>query len=89
MLLLRPKHGLLDPLPVDAAEFFTPAQIERAEGYRSPQLALYVSALALEAGAVAVAEPLGVADEVAEVILARYAVGAVDLVPMDALFADV
>ncbi|GAA2090568.1 sirohydrochlorin chelatase [Aeromicrobium tamlense] len=45
--------------------------------------------LALEAGAVAVAEPLGVADEVAEVILARYAVGAVDLVPMDALFADV
>lgn len=48
-----------------------------------------VRELAYEAGAVAVAEPLGAADEVAEVILARYAVGAVDLVPMDALFADV
>lgn len=46
-----------------------------------------VKELALEAGAVAVAEPLGVADEVADVILARYAVGAVELVPLDALFA--
>jgi len=48
-----------------------------------------VKELALEAGAVAVAEPLGWADEVAEVVLARYAVGAVDLVPIDAMFADV
>lgn len=47
-----------------------------------------VRELALEAGAVAVAEPMGAADEVAEVILARYAVGAVDLVPLEALFAD-
>ena len=39
------------------------------------------------AGAVAVAEPLGVCDEVAETILARYAVGAVDLVPLEAMFA--
>lgn len=46
-----------------------------------------VKELSLEAGAVAVAEPLGVADEVADVILARYAVGAVELVPLDALFA--
>ena len=36
--------------------------------------------LALEAGAVAVAEPLGVHEEVARTILARYAVGAVELV---------
>ena len=43
--------------------------------------------LAYEAGAVAVAEPLGVDVEVARVILARYAVGAVDLVPLEALFA--
>jgi len=48
-----------------------------------------VAELAIEAGAVAVAEPLGAADEVAEVILARYAVGAVGLVSMDGLFADV
>ncbi|WP_370208231.1 sirohydrochlorin chelatase [Aeromicrobium sp.] len=46
-----------------------------------------VKELAYEAGAVAVAEPLGVSDEVAEVILARYAVGAVELVSLDALFA--
>src|SRR5689334_11310078 len=38
--------------------------------------------LALEAGAVAVADPLGVHDAVARTILARYAVGAVELVPV-------
>jgi sirohydrochlorin ferrochelatase len=46
-----------------------------------------VAELAYEAGAVAVAEPLGVDVEVARVVLARYAVGAVDLVPLEALFA--
>jgi sirohydrochlorin ferrochelatase len=38
--------------------------------------------LAVEAGAVAVSEPLGAHPEVARVILARYAVGAVELVPV-------
>jgi sirohydrochlorin ferrochelatase len=38
--------------------------------------------LALEAGAVAVSEPLGCAPELARTILARYAVGAVELVPV-------
>ncbi|CAN5245217.1 MAG: sirohydrochlorin chelatase [Nocardioides sp.] len=38
--------------------------------------------LALEAGAVAVSEPLGSHPELAHVILARYAVGAVELVPV-------
>lgn len=38
--------------------------------------------LAYEAGAVAVAEPLGADPEVARTILARYAVGAVELVPV-------
>lgn len=38
--------------------------------------------LALEAGAVAVAEPLGVDPEVARVVIARYLVGAVELVPV-------
>lgn len=46
-----------------------------------------VAELAIEAGAVAVAEPLGVDVEVARVILARFAVGAVNLVPLEALFA--
>lgn len=51
------------------------------------QLTDRVSELALEAGAVAVAEPLGADLEVARIILARYAVGAVDLVPLEAMFA--
>lgn len=69
----------------------------RAEGRRNVavgslflapgQLPDRVKELALEAGAVAVAEPLGVDSEVARVILARYAVGAVDLVPLEAMFA--
>jgi hypothetical protein len=37
----------------------------------------------------AFAEPLGADREIAEIILARYAVGAVDLVDLDALFAEV
>ncbi len=40
--------------------------------------------LALEAGAVAVSEPLGADEEVARAVLERYAVGAVDLVPLPA-----
>lgn len=40
------------------------------------------SELALEAGAIAVSEPLGAHPEVARTILARYAVGAVELVPV-------
>lgn len=40
--------------------------------------------LALEAGAVAVSEPLGVDDEIARTMLSRYAVGAVQLVPLPA-----
>jgi sirohydrochlorin ferrochelatase len=38
--------------------------------------------LALEAGAVAVSAPLGADPEVARIVLARYAVGAVELVPV-------
>lgn len=38
--------------------------------------------LAWEAGAIAVAEPLGAHPEVARTVLARYAVGAVELVPV-------
>ncbi len=38
--------------------------------------------LALEAGAVAVSGPLGPDPEIARTVLARYAVGAVELVPV-------
>lgn len=51
VLLLRPRHGLVAPLPVEAGDYFTPAQLERATDYREPQLALYAASLALEAGA--------------------------------------
>lgn len=40
--------------------------------------------LALEAGAVVVSDPLGANEEVARAVLERYAVGAVDLVPLPA-----
>lgn len=43
-----------------------------------------VAELALEAGAVAVAEPLGADVQLARTVLARYAVGAVELVPIPA-----
>lgn len=46
------------------------------------QLTDRAAELALEAGAVAVSEPLGAHPEVARTILARYAVGAVELVPV-------
>ncbi|MBE7325630.1 sirohydrochlorin chelatase [Nocardioides sp. Y6] len=46
------------------------------------QLTDRATELALEAGAVAVSEPLGAHPEVARTILARYAVGAVELVPV-------
>jgi len=64
----------------------------RAEGRRHIAVASFflapgflpdrVAELALEAGAVTVSEPLGAHPEVARVVLARYAVGAVELVPV-------
>lgn len=64
----------------------------RAEGKRHIAVASFFLApgllpdrageLALEAGAVAVSEPLGAHPSVARAILARYAVGAVELVPV-------
>ncbi len=64
----------------------------RAEGRRHIAVASFFLApgllpdraaeLALEAGAIAVSEPLGAHPEVARAVLARYAVGAVELVPV-------
>ena len=50
VLLLRPRAGLLEPLPVEAAELFSAAQLERAESYRAPQAGLFAVALVLQAG---------------------------------------
>lgn len=42
----------------------------------------HVTELALEAGAVAVSEPIGVDAEIAHLVLSRYAVGSLELVPV-------
>jgi STE24 endopeptidase len=40
-MLLRPRTGLVDPAPVKAASYFSPAEIDRARSFRRPQLALF------------------------------------------------
>lgn len=52
-------------------------------------LADRVTELALEAGAVAVAAPLGADRGIAELLLARYSVGSLDLVDLESPFAEV
>src|SRR4051794_2389647 len=49
VLLLRPR-GVLAPSAVDVKDFFTPEQIERAEAFRTPQLAIFGAQLATQAG---------------------------------------
>lgn len=41
VLLLRPREGIIEPAPVRATSYFSPAQIDRAEDFRHPQLALH------------------------------------------------
>jgi STE24 endopeptidase len=50
VLVLRPRHGIIDPAPVRAQSYFSAAQLERARDFRRPQLALYGGVLAVEAG---------------------------------------
>ncbi len=52
-LLLRPRSGVIEPAPVDVADWFTPAQLERATDFRSGQLALYGASVAAEAALLA------------------------------------
>jgi STE24 endopeptidase len=40
VLLLRPRSGLIEPVPVRASDHFSAEEIERARRYRRPQLAL-------------------------------------------------
>jgi STE24 endopeptidase len=47
-LLLRPRTGLVDPAPVKAASYFSPAEIDRARAFRRPQLALFGGMLAAQ-----------------------------------------
>ena len=50
-LLLRPRHGLVEPASVNVEEYFSPAQVERAEDYRDPQRLIGLAQLALTGGA--------------------------------------
>jgi STE24 endopeptidase len=47
-MLLRPRTGLVDPAPVKAASYFSPAEIDRARSFRRPQLALFGCILAAQ-----------------------------------------
>jgi STE24 endopeptidase len=44
-LLLRPRSGLIEPAPVDAQQYFTALQLERAEDFRSLQRVLGLGGL--------------------------------------------
>src|SRR4051812_50078008 len=50
VLLLRPRDGVIEPAPVSARSYFSPAQLDRARDFRRPQLALYGATLIVEAG---------------------------------------
>ena len=48
VLVLRPRSGVIEPVPVSASSYFSAEQIDRARDFRRPQLALYAGQLALE-----------------------------------------
>ena len=50
---LRPRDDVIDPVPVAEDEYFDPAQVERAEDYRSGQRLLFFATLAIETGLLA------------------------------------
>jgi len=53
VLLFWPDGGVVEPDPVDARAFFSPAQLARAEEFRGPQAALYLVSTAVQLGALA------------------------------------
>jgi STE24 endopeptidase len=46
-LLLRPRHGLIDPAAASARDYFTPAELEKAREFRATQRALGLGSLGL------------------------------------------
>ena len=52
--LLRPRSGLIEPAPVDAQQYFTAAQLHRAEDFRSLQRVLELAGLGIGIGTLAV-----------------------------------
>ena len=52
--LLRPRSGLIEPAPVEAQQYFTAFQLDRAEDYRSLQRVLGLAGLGIGMGTLAV-----------------------------------
>jgi len=52
--LLRPRSGLIEPAPVDAQQYFTAAQLDRAEDFRDLQRVLGLAGLGIGIGTLAV-----------------------------------
>jgi STE24 endopeptidase len=50
VLVLRPRSGIIDPLPVDSRSYFSEAEIGRARSFRRPQFALMAAGLLIEGG---------------------------------------
>ena len=48
VLLLRPRDGVIAPVPVDPRSYFTSAELERARDYRHGQLVLFAAGTAIE-----------------------------------------
>jgi STE24 endopeptidase len=53
VLLMTPRSGLITPLPTDAAQWFTPAQLSRSAAFNGLQLWLGIAALAAKAAVLA------------------------------------
>jgi STE24 endopeptidase len=53
VVLLRPRHGVIEPAPVRTESYFSASELERARDYRGPQLAIYGGVLAIEIGVLA------------------------------------
>jgi STE24 endopeptidase len=50
VLLLLPRSGVIDPATVDAASYFSAAQIHRARAFGGPQLLILVATLVVQGG---------------------------------------
>ncbi len=61
MVLLRPRSGVIEPAPVRTEAYFSASELQRAEDYRRPQVAIYGGVLVVELGLLAllVARPPG------------------------------
>ncbi|MDP4604418.1 MAG: M48 family metalloprotease [Solirubrobacteraceae bacterium] len=53
VLLMTPRSGVITPLPTDAAQWFTPAQLGRAASFNGLQLWLGIAALLVKAAVLA------------------------------------